>query len=146
MLTTTSVLQSMLRSCSMIHPNLHSSGDEATMPAYSPQTLLSVLQPLAHLSVCLGICELKGNGGWMWRGKDALGGSVRGGEVPLWGTGTIIKDSTAASSWFACLIICHMLRSTATSHIRAWKLQQTSLRLDQSVYVPVRACLLIFPL
>lgn len=82
----------------MIHPNLHSTGDEATVPAYSPQTLLSVLQPLAHLSVCLGIRGLKGNGGGCEGGKDALGGSVQGGEVPLWGTGTIIKDSTAASS------------------------------------------------
>lgn len=93
-------------------------------------------------SVCLsGYTRAEGEWGWVWRGKKVFfwGGNLcrveRGGEGPLWGTGTIIKDSTAASAWFACLIICHMLHSTAIFHIRAWKLQQTSLRVDQSVHL-----------
>lgn len=84
-------------------------------------------------SVCLGIWGLKRNGGGCEGGRMLWGGSVQGGEGPLWGTSTIIKDSTAASAWFACLIICHMLHRTAISHIRAWKLQPMSLRLDQRV-------------
>lgn len=73
---------------------------------------------------------LGGGSCWSQRGS---GGVVWGGEVPLWETRTIIKDSTAASAWFACLIICHMLHTSAISHIRALPLQQTSLRLDEAV-------------
>ena len=101
--------------------------------------LLPLLQPLplVHLSVWgykgrrrMGVDVKGGEAARVWRG---YGGVVRGGEVPLWGTRTIIKDSTAASAWFACLIICHMLHTTAISHIRALPLQQTSLRLDETV-------------
>lgn len=107
----------------------------ASFPWICSRTSASASGP----SVCLGVQGQQENGGWcgwgvgvawVWRGSV---GVVQGGEVPLWGTGTIIKDSTAASTWFACLIICHMLHTTAISHIRVLALQQTSLKLDQRV-------------
>lgn len=72
----------------------------------------------------------EGGGSGVWRGSVGWGGGWRG---ALWRTHTIIKDSTAAFTWFACLTICHMLHATAISHIRALSLQQTSLRLDETM-------------
>lgn len=110
------------------HPILHKLCSRLSAPA-------SASGP----SVCLGLQGQQENGGGCKEGgrlhesRGAWGKSMRCGEVPLWGTHTIIKDSTAASAWFACLIICHMLHITAISHIRALPLQQTSLRLHESV-------------
>lgn len=105
-------------------------------PPNPPQTLLS-----SHCfrfclwSICLSVWGYKGSRrrGLLESG-GAPGGGWVGGEVPLWGTRTIIKDSTAASAWFACLIICHMLHSTTISHIRALSRQQTSLRLEMGLW------------
>lgn len=105
--------------------------------------------PASSPSVCLGLQgQQQQNGGGCTEGKggeaegaalgcvslEGLRGSLHRVESRLCGgTRTIIKDSTAASTWFACLIICHMLNITAISHIRALPLQRASLRLHESV-------------
>lgn len=104
---------------------------------------VSVLQPLVHLSVWGykgsrrmggGGCTARKAGGVGVGGLEGLRGSLHRAQSCLCGgTRTVIKDSTAASTWFACLIICHMLNITAISHIRAPPLQQASLRLHESV-------------
>lgn len=111
----------------------------------SPQTLLTS-QCSSLWSICLsgatraagewGVVDAQrgrqgvGWGGGVWRGSGEVYTERRVAFVG--GTLTVIKDSTAASTWFACLIICHMLNITAISHIRAPPLQQASLRLHGS--------------
>lgn len=115
----------------------------ATVPN-SPQTLLTS-QCSSLWSICLsgatraagewGVVDVqRGRQGGGVGGLEGLRGSLHRAQSCLCGgTRTVIKDSTAASTWFACLIICHMLNITAISHIRAPPLQQASLRLHESV-------------
>lgn len=117
------------------HPNPHKATPppmpESTIPPSPPQTLLPLLQllPLVHLSVWgYKGCGRTGVGRAPKSWGGGGGGGCRSGEVPLWRTCTIIKDSTAASGWFACLVIYHMLHSATISHIRAFAPQQTSLK------------------
>lgn len=130
----------------MIHSNAGRNNQPRCPILFSTNSAhVSVLQPLVHLSVW-GYKGSRRMGVDVQRGRRAEGGAVgcmsleglRGSlhrveSCLCGGTRTIIKDSTAASTWFACLIICHMLNITAISHIRALPLQQASLRLHESV-------------
>lgn len=103
-------------------------------PPPPPTTLWKPAPPLHpryntqryHPSLCLGLWSICLSGGYEGRGLCGMERCLCG------GTRTVIKDSTAARAWFACLIICHMLHGAAISHIRAPALQRASLRLEEA--------------